>query len=207
MSSRLFFGAGGLIAVSAFMPWVTALTIIQAHLTGGYILLVLVVGAAYGGAGYMVGQRRVTLTLLNGIWALNALTAFGVIVIFDVVGGLGNELVSPAAGVFIAGIGVITGVAATVQLHRAGAPLPHVLARVATELRRITREGQSTVATPLSGATQRSPITSRQDAPTTPPESTPSPQPVQVYCQDCGKPMYPDQRYCPACGVKQAETG
>jgi hypothetical protein len=236
LSSRLFFGAGGLIAVSAFMPWVTALAIIQAHLTGGYILAVLVVGAAYAGAGYRVHQRRVTLTLLNGIWVLNALMAIGVILIFDAVGGLGNELVSPAAGVFAAGIGVITGVAATVQLHRSGAPVPHLLARVATGLQRKMQERQTaTITTPPPGAQlspdghwwwdgnswrevsqqsrpietiQSSPSPPHKDGPATkPPGLTPPNQLPEVFCQDCGRSMDPNQRFCPACGFKQAEIG
>lgn len=136
VASRLFFGGGGALAISSFLPWVSVLTIAQVHLTGGDIVLVLGVAGLYAGAGYLVGQGRVTRALVNGVWVLNALMAILIILIFDGLGGLGNEIVSPGAGVFVAGIGVVVSVAATIQLHRSGAGLPRVTAAVVAWVQR-----------------------------------------------------------------------
>lgn len=191
LASRLFFAAAALIVVSAFLPWVTALAIIQAHLPGGDVLLVLVVGALYAGAGYMVRERRITHTLVGAVWILNGVVAVGVVLIFKAVGGLGNELVSPAAGVFVCGFGVITGTAATIQVHRAGDPLPRLLARLVAAVRQ--RE------TALSKTRQSS------QPPPPPPTSPaePASAPAQVFCDNCGDSMAPTQRFCTVCGTRQ----
>lgn len=193
---RLFFVAAGLIVVSAFLPWVTALAIIQAHLPGGDVLLVLVVGALYAGAGYMVRERRITHTLIGALWILNGAVAVGVVLIFKAAGGLGNELVSPAAGVFVCGFGVIAGTAATIQVHRAGDPLPRLLARLVAAVRLRETALSKTVARQSSQPPPPPPISLESS-------SEPASVPAQVFCDNCGNPMAPTQRFCSVCGTRQ----
>jgi predicted nucleic acid-binding Zn ribbon protein len=214
LSSRLFFGAGGLIAVSAVLPWVSVLGIISAHPSGGQILFIFLFAAACGGAGYLVRQRRATRTLLIGMWAVNALLGLIIIGFYSSLSE-GEGIVGPAAGVFVAGIGVIVGIAATVQLHRSRAKPAIIDPPAGTQMspdgnwwwdgsswREMSQQSRRIETS------QRPPSPPHQDDRATKPAgSTPSPQLAQAFCQDCGRPMDPNQRFCPACGVKQAEIG
>lgn len=112
--------------------------------------------------------------MLVGIWILNVLMAILVIFIFKELGGLSNSLVSPGVGVFVAGIGVIAGIVATVQLHRAGVPVPPTMQRGIDAVRTRTKELGAGGSGPTS---PRSPRPPAGTAPSQPPQPTPRPAP------------------------------
>jgi hypothetical protein len=116
-SARVFYMSAVALALSIFLPWVTVLGFVSVHLSGVEVVYLLAFTAVYTGLGYLVQQRRVTGALLGAAWAVNSWMILNVIVIFDEFGH-GAGLVTPGAGVYVASLGVIAGIFATVQLQR-----------------------------------------------------------------------------------------
>jgi hypothetical protein len=116
-SVRVFYAAAVALALSIFLPWVTVLGFVSVHLSGGGVVYLLAFTAVYAGEGYLVQQRRVTGTLMTAAWAVDAWMILNVVGLFHEL-GKGAGLVTPAAGVYVASVGVIAGIFATVQLQR-----------------------------------------------------------------------------------------
>lgn len=116
-SYRIFYAAAGALALSMFLPWVTVLGFVSIHLSGFEVVYLLAFTAVYAGEGYFVQTGRVTSTLMTAAWVVNAWMVLNVIVIFSEF-GKGDGLVTPGAGVYVASLGVIAAIVATVQLHR-----------------------------------------------------------------------------------------
>lgn len=116
-SVRMFYGAAVALALSIFLPWVVVLDVVSVHLTGFEVVYLLAFSAVYAREGYLVQQRRVTGTLMTAAWVVNGWMIVNVFAIFEEF-GKGDGLVTPGAGVYVASIGIIAAIVATVQVQR-----------------------------------------------------------------------------------------
>ena len=116
-STRIFCGAAIALVLSTFLPWASVLSIVSVHLSGGEVVYLLLFAGIYAGEARLVHNQRVTRSLMIGSWLVNAWMVVNLLVLFNAL-GQGEGLVSPGAGLYIASVGVIAAIVATVQLHR-----------------------------------------------------------------------------------------
>lgn len=115
----IFGGAAIALVFSTFLPWASVLSVINLHISGGAVVYVLAFAAAYGAAGYLVYRDRVPRVFLIAAWVVNVWMIINIAVLFNALGN-SQGAVSAGAGLYIACIGVIAGIVATVKLHRSG---------------------------------------------------------------------------------------
>jgi hypothetical protein len=116
-SVRMFCGASAMLVVSIFLPWATVLSVYDVHLGGGASAYLLFLASIYAGEAYLVHTRRVTALVTLASWLFGAWTVINVFAIFKSLGN-GQGLVTPGAGVYVASIGVVVAIVATIQMHR-----------------------------------------------------------------------------------------
>jgi hypothetical protein len=138
-SQHLFFAAAGALALSTILPWVTVSG--EHSLAGvgwstrpatGGVLYLLLFAAAYAGAGRAVRLQQDVRRWAIGMWVVNAWMAVNVIAIslslknqhvedpFHVVGFHS----SAGAGMLVASLAVIAGIAGSVTLLGSSATRP-----------------------------------------------------------------------------------
>jgi hypothetical protein len=139
LSQRLFFAAAGALALSTILPWVTvsgehslAGVMWNTKPTSGGMLYLLLFAAAYAGAGRALRLQQDVRRWAIGTWVVNAWMAVNVIAISsslksqhveDPLGVVGFHS-SAGAGVFVASLAVMAGIAGSVTLLRSRAALP-----------------------------------------------------------------------------------
>jgi hypothetical protein len=116
-SARMFCASAVALVLSLFLPWATVLAVVSVHPSGGQVVYLLAFAAIYAGACHKVYRRRVTRTFMIAAWVVNAWMVVNVLAIFNAL-GKGDGLVSPGAGLYIASLGALSGIAATIELHR-----------------------------------------------------------------------------------------
>jgi hypothetical protein len=116
-TARLFCASAVALALSLFLPWATVLAVASVEPSGGQVVYLLAFAGIYAGGAYLVHKQRVTRRFMIAAWIVNAWMVFNVVAIFDAL-GKGDGLVRPGAGLYIASLGVLSAIAATIQLHR-----------------------------------------------------------------------------------------
>jgi hypothetical protein len=116
-SARLFCASAVALALSLFLPWATVLAVASVGPRGGQVVYLLAFAGIYAGGAYLVHKQRVTRGFMIAAWIVNAWMVFNVVAIFDAL-GKADGLVRPGAGLYIASLGVLSAIAATIQLHR-----------------------------------------------------------------------------------------
>jgi hypothetical protein len=118
-------GCGGLVIVSAFLPWVSAFGITSGHLTGfGVLLFSAIGGALILLASTALAGRRPPKVVQVFLWIIAAVDALLVFAFFEVVssvGGLSGGAVSPAIGFWVAMLGLAGSAVGTIMLQVARA--------------------------------------------------------------------------------------
>src|SRR5947208_408078 len=111
---RFFYVAAGFFGFSACVPWVGVIGF-ALYPYGKYVVLLRGIAALYAGEGYLVQQGRATSGTTLAVWILDVVVAIGFLWIFNGFGGFGggSAYLGPAAGVFLAGIGVVVALKAT----------------------------------------------------------------------------------------------
>jgi|SRR5579871_3727039 len=175
---RFFYTAAGLIAFSACVPWVGAIGI-ALYPYGKYVVVIFVIAALYAGEGYLVQKGRATSGTTLAVWILDLVVVIGVLWIFNGFGGFGSQWAGPAAGFFVAVIGVAAAIKATVELHRTGARVP---------------EGVKALA--ARTGVRIEPIAAASGSPPAPPETKICPNGHRVaqaaeFCGECGTAVLP----------------
>jgi hypothetical protein len=117
ISSRIFIGAGVALLISLFLPWVSVLGLVGVGLSGGYVILVLLLAGVLAGEGYLVHNNRVDRRLFIAAWVVNGVMILAVYLIFHALSPAAG-IINPGSGLYVATVGVLVSVAATVQLHR-----------------------------------------------------------------------------------------
>jgi hypothetical protein len=116
-SARMFCGASAMLVLSVFLPWATVLSVYNVHVSGGASAYLFFLASIHAGEAYLVHTRRVTLMTTVASWLFGAWTLVNVFAIFKSLGE-GQGLITPGAGVYVASIGVVVAIAATIQMHR-----------------------------------------------------------------------------------------
>jgi hypothetical protein len=125
-SARMFCGAAGMLVLSIFLPWATVLSVYNVHLSGGASAYLFFLASIYAGEAYVVHTRRVTAMTTLASWLFGAWTVINVFAIFNSLGD-GQGLITLGAGVYVASIGVLVAILATIQMHRSRSrPVPPV---------------------------------------------------------------------------------
>jgi hypothetical protein len=117
VSARMFCASAVALVLSLFLPWATILAVASVQPTGGQVVYLLAFAGIYAGGAYLVHKQRVTRGFMIVAWIVNAWMIVNVVAIFDALGN-GDGLVRPGAGLYIASLGVLSAIAATIQLHR-----------------------------------------------------------------------------------------
>jgi hypothetical protein len=129
-------GSGALLILSAFVPWVSALGILNANPAGGAIFVLLVLGGAISFLASRVLRDRATKLVRGFLWVLAAIDALAVFGFFMAMKATGQTagIVRPAIGFYLALIALIGSIVGTVMLKTVksqatetapqGSPLP-----------------------------------------------------------------------------------
>jgi len=115
-SSRLFFAAGAALGISVFLPWASIAGIVSSHMSGTGVAVMLLFAAAYGAIGSRAQSGHDSRALCAGAWSLNLVVGLVVFAVYHVLGKT-EGIVAPAVGVFVASLGALVGIAATIMLH------------------------------------------------------------------------------------------
>lgn len=126
-------GGGGGIGISVLLPWVSVAGIASANLSGGGVVVLLALGAGLAYLGTRILKDRITKTTMIVLWVLAAIDLLLILILFAEVGRADGEsggLATPAAGFFIAVVGLIAATVGTIMVQttrhgrEAVAPVP-----------------------------------------------------------------------------------
>jgi hypothetical protein len=117
-------GSGVLLILSAFVPWVSALGVLNANPTGGAIFVLLVLGGAISLLASRVLRDRATRLVRGFLWVLAAIDALAVFGFFMAMKATGQTagIVQPAIGFYLALIALIGSIVGTVMLKTVKSP-------------------------------------------------------------------------------------
>jgi hypothetical protein len=115
-SSRLFYTAGAALGISVFLPWASIAGIVSSHISGVGVAVMLLFAAAHATIGYRVQFGHNSRALCGGAWILNVVVGFVVFAVYYVLGKT-EGIVEPTVGIFVASVGALVGIAATIMLH------------------------------------------------------------------------------------------
>jgi hypothetical protein len=118
-ATRVLYSAAAAVAISAMLPWVSVEGILNAHLSGGGLLFIVILAAGYAGAGWLTQSDRPSRTSQTIAWVINGLLGLVVVAVYSKLGAT-EGVAGPAIGVFAAAFGVILGVVGALKLGRAG---------------------------------------------------------------------------------------
>lgn len=116
---RVLVAAGGLLGVSAVLPWASAIGIISVNLTGGALVYVLALAGVYAGFGYRTIAGQATTSLMAALWVFDLWALGNIVYLFKQFSGDTSGFVQPGVGVYVATLAVITAVVGTFRLQRA----------------------------------------------------------------------------------------
>ena len=125
-------GGGGAIAISVLLPWVSVAGIASANLSGGGAVMLLAVATGLIYLGTRVLKDRITKTTMIVLWVLAAIDLLLILILFAAVGRADGEsggLATPAAGFYIAVLGLIAATVGTIMFQttrRGGVVIPPV---------------------------------------------------------------------------------
>lgn len=127
MAGVVLAAGGGALVLSSFLPWVSALGVVQARPAGSAVLVLLLAGTGTAFLGSLVLRSRASRAIRATLWTLSAIEALLVLLFSEAlhaaneasIGGIVSvsSVVRPAIGLYLAVVAVITTVVGTVLLQ------------------------------------------------------------------------------------------
>jgi hypothetical protein len=144
-------GSGAAIALSAFLPWVTAFGIASASPSGGGVVVLLVLGGAVGILSAQVLRYKATKPIRILSWVLAAVDGLAVLGLFAASKSVGQttgsfgvdvgQVLQPAAGFYLAMLALVAGVVGTIVLQTAKSAPTHSGQTLSATHGQLEREG------------------------------------------------------------------
>jgi hypothetical protein len=131
----LFVGAGGVgLALSSFLPWVSALGIAQARPSMGDVFVLLLVGAGTAFLGTRLLQNKPARAVRVILWVLSVIEALVVLAFYEAFHALNQAtlggvisvsgVVKPALGFYMAVLALLSTIVGTIMMQTAKSSSP-----------------------------------------------------------------------------------